>query len=95
MIFLTIYYFQPVAIETTGVYGKSTAPFLSSLANKLVDISGDPRKVQWLRQRHSLAVVRGNTASIFYWPVCKFDLILATLSALTSVPACHLSLFNE
>jgi len=21
------YYFQPVAIETTGVYGKSTAPF--------------------------------------------------------------------
>jgi len=27
-------------------------------------------------------------------PVCKFDLILATLSALTSVPACHLPLFN-
>ena len=30
-----------------------------------------------------------------YWPVCKFDLILTTLSALTSVPACHLLLFNE
>jgi len=30
-------------IETTGVYGKSTAPFLSCLAKKLVDISGDPR----------------------------------------------------
>jgi len=26
--------------------------------------------------------------------VCKFDLILATLSALTSVPARHLPLFN-
>jgi len=24
---LVNYYFQPVAIETTGVYGKSTAPF--------------------------------------------------------------------
>jgi len=32
------YYFQPVAIETTGVYSKSTAPFLSCLANKLVDV---------------------------------------------------------
>jgi len=32
------YYFQQVAIETTGVYGKSTAPFLSCLAKKLVDI---------------------------------------------------------
>jgi len=58
------YYFQPVAIETTDVHGKSTAPFLSCLAKKLVDISGDPRERQWLHQRLSLAVVRGNTASI-------------------------------
>ena len=58
------YYFQPVAIETTGVYGKSTAPFLSCLAKKLVDISGNPREQQWLHQRLSLGVVRGNTASI-------------------------------
>jgi len=32
-----------MAIETTGVYGKSTAPFLSGLTKKLVDASGDPR----------------------------------------------------
>ena len=38
------YYFQPVAIETTGVYGKSTAPFLCCLAKKFVDISGGPRE---------------------------------------------------
>jgi len=37
------YYFQTVAIETTGAYGKSTAPVLSCLAKKFVDISGDPR----------------------------------------------------
>ena len=42
--FLDNYYFQPVAIETTGVYGKSTAPFFNCLAKKLVDISGDPRE---------------------------------------------------
>jgi len=58
------YYFQPVAIETTGVYGKSVALFLNCLAKKLVDISGDPRERQWLHQRLSLAVVRGNTTSI-------------------------------
>ena len=58
------YYFQPVAIKTTGVYGKSTAPFLSYLAKKIVDISGDPRERQWLHQCLSLAVVRENTASI-------------------------------
>ena len=58
------YHLQPVAIETTGVYGKSTAPFLSGLAKKLVDVSGDPRECQWLHQRLSLAVVRGNAASI-------------------------------
>ena len=38
------YHLQPVALETTGVYGKSTAPFLSGLAKKLVDVSGDPRE---------------------------------------------------
>jgi len=55
------YYFQPVAVETTDVYGKSTAPFLSCLAKKLVDISGDPKERQWLHQRLSLAMVRGNS----------------------------------
>jgi len=45
------YYFQPITIETTGVYGKSTAPFLSCLAKKLVDISGDPREGHWLQGR--------------------------------------------
>ena len=43
------YHLQPVAIETTCVYGKSTAPFLSSLAKKL-DVSDDPRECQWLHQ---------------------------------------------
>ena len=38
---------------------------------------------------------RSEGTLLAYWPVCNFDLILATLSALTSVPACHLPLFNE
>jgi len=88
-VFQSNYHFQPVAIETTGVYGKSNAPFLSGLSKKLVDVSGDPREHQWLHHRLSLALARGNAASILacvqvwpgemlpaYWPVCKFDLIL-------------------
>jgi len=60
------YYFQPVAIKTTGVYGKSTALFLSCFAKKLVDMSSDPRErqSQWLHQRLSLAMVRGNAANM-------------------------------
>ena len=53
-----------VSIENTGVYGKFTAPFLSCLANKLVDMSGGPRERQWLHQCLSLAEVRGSAASI-------------------------------
>ena len=58
------YHFQPLAIEITGVYSKSTAPVLSGLAKKLVDVSGYPRVRQWLHQCLSLAVVRRNAASI-------------------------------
>ena len=40
------YHFHPVAIETTGVYRKSTAPFLSVFSKKLVHVSGDPKERQ-------------------------------------------------
>ena len=39
-------------------------PVLSCLIKKLIDISGDSREGQWLHQRLSLAVVRGNTTKI-------------------------------
>jgi len=44
------------------VYDKSTAPFMSCLAKKLVYMSGDPRKRQWIHQCLFLDVVRGNAA---------------------------------
>lgn len=34
--------------------------------SKLTNISGDPSVTSWLRQRISLSVVRGSTASIVY-----------------------------
>ena len=50
-------------------------PVLSCLAKKLVDISGDPRERQWLHQRLSLAVVRGNIASILVYVQVWSDFI--------------------
>ena len=89
---LDTYYFQPVAIETTGVYGKSTAPFLNCLAKKLVYISATPGSYSGSTSACLWPWSEGTPPA--YWSVCKFDLILATLSA-TSVPARHLPLFNE
>ena len=57
-------HFQPVAIETTGVYGNSTTPFSEWPHKELVDMSGDSREHQWFHQRLSLAVVSGNAAKL-------------------------------
>ena len=56
--------FVPVAIETAGVYGKKTEAFISKLGGRMAAATGDARERAWLRQRLSIAVVRGNAASI-------------------------------
>ena len=87
-----------MAIETTGVYGKSTAPFLSALAKKVVDVSGDPGNASgstsvcpWLWSGEMLPA---------YWPVCEFDLTLrvlflvAAFNILITITAYHLPLYQ-
>jgi len=96
--------FQPVAIETTCAYGKSTAPFLSCLGKKLVYISGNPREQQWRHQRLSLAVIRGNTASIlagvqvwsdFSHPQCINQCFCPSLASLQRIAiAFRMSVFS-
>ena len=62
---LTVSYrFEPIAIETTGVMGKSTSKFISELGRRLTGVTGDKRETSWLRQRLAVAVVRGNATSI-------------------------------
>ena len=56
--------FQPVALEPTGVWGPSTTKFLQTLSRRLRDASDDDREGRFLAQRLSLAIVRGNTASV-------------------------------
>jgi len=86
------YHFQPDEIV---VHGKATAPFLSSLTKKLVDMSGDPGSNSvststclWLWTEETLPA---------YLPVCWLNQILVVPSVLTSIIAPHLPLrqFNS
>ena len=56
--------FEPLAIETTGVYGKTSAKFVAEIGRRIAGRTGDIRETAWLRQRLSIAVVRGNAVSV-------------------------------
>ena len=58
------YHFEVVAVETTGVLGPTTAAFLKRLGKQVAAVTGDKREIPWLMERISLAVVRGNAASV-------------------------------
>ena len=58
------YFFEPIAVETSGVLGSSTRVFLKELGRRMTSETGDPREGAWLRQRVSFAVTRGNAQCI-------------------------------
>ena len=58
------YQFEPVAIETTEVVGPSTCNFLQILGKRVTAQTGERIAKKWLFERLSLAVVRGNAASV-------------------------------
>ena len=53
-----------MAIETTGAVGPSTQNFLQRLGKRVTGQTGDRRETTWLFEKLSLAVVRGNAASV-------------------------------
>ena len=60
----TTYIFQPFAFETTGVYGPTTDIAVKELGSRIISSSGEPRETEWLRQRISVAILRGNVTCI-------------------------------
>ena len=58
------YLFEPIAIETTGVYGTTTAAIVAEIGRRLVEATREPRESAWFRQRLGLAIQRGNVFSI-------------------------------
>ena len=56
--------FVPVVIETLGTWGTAGLAFVNEVGRRIFSVSGDPRAASFLRQRLSMAVQRGNAASV-------------------------------
>jgi hypothetical protein len=58
------YQFVPFAVETLGPIGEAAQKFIRELGGRLRATTGEPRETTWLIQRISLAIQRGNAASV-------------------------------
>ena len=57
--------FAPVAIETSGAIGPRTSEFLRELGRWLRQVTGEVKSTIYLLQHLSVAIQRGNAASVF------------------------------
>ena len=57
-------HFLPVSIETSGSLGPKTRDFLKELGYRLRQATGEINSSSYLLQRLSIAVQRGNMASV-------------------------------
>jgi hypothetical protein len=58
------YLFVPFAVETLGPFGEEALALVKDLGKRLIESSGEPRSCAYLIQRISIAIQRGNAASI-------------------------------
>jgi hypothetical protein len=58
------YIFEPFGVETLGSWGPSARSLFKEIAKRLVDASRDQRAGSFLAQRISIAIQRGNAASL-------------------------------
>src|SRR5581483_9627561 len=56
--------FVPIAIETSGVWGKLGIKFIKQLGTRIKNVTGQPASTSFLIQRLSISVQRGNVAAI-------------------------------
>jgi hypothetical protein len=58
------YLFVPVAVETSGVFGREGLRLVRAIGQRIARVSGEGRAASFLLQRISIAVQRGNVAAI-------------------------------
>jgi hypothetical protein len=58
------YVFIPLAFETLGSMCEETSSFIGELGKRITMVSGDPREPEFLFQRLSVAIQRGNAVSV-------------------------------
>ena len=61
---LSIHSFAPVAFETSGAIGPRTSEFLWQQGRRLRQVTGEVKSTTYLLQRLSVAIQRGNAASV-------------------------------
>ena len=54
----------PLAVKTSGVFGQGACDFLTELGRRLIWVTGDPLSRSYLTQQISVAMQRGNAASV-------------------------------
>ena len=65
--------FHPFAVETSGVIGPSSLNFIRDIGRLAARERHEPRECEWLLQRISLAIVRGNAHSILSAGISRLD----------------------
>ena len=56
--------FVPIAFETVGTWGKEADCIIAAIGKKIANCSGETRSLDFLRQRISVELQRGNAASV-------------------------------
>ena len=56
--------FEPIAVETIGVYCESTGVIIRAIGRRLVEATEEPREANWFRQNLAIAIQRGYAFSI-------------------------------
>ena len=55
---------QPVGFETMGSWGARARSFLTDIGSRVMQVTGNPRAMEFLRQRVSIEIQRGNAAAV-------------------------------
>ena len=58
------FFVQPIGFETMGSWGAGARAFLTDVGSRVKQATGNPRAMEFLRQRVSIEIQRGNTASV-------------------------------
>jgi hypothetical protein len=58
------YLFTPIAVETLGAIGQEALTFFMDLGRRIATATDEPRSLQFLLQRLSVTIQRGNAACV-------------------------------
>ena len=58
------FHFAPIGLETFGPWGKSASKLLADISRRIAERTGEPRSGEFLRQRISIEIQRGNAVSV-------------------------------